>query len=223
MALSACSTKAKTRRTLVFMPLGGVHMTNFLNELTGVERIYAACALVGGLLFVIRTLMTLIGGFDSDGDFDLGDDIDVTDVSTESGTADSSFRALSIQGITAFFMMFGLVGLALSRQSGSGVAISTMGGAIAGIGTMWLISRIFKSMQKLQADGTLRYENAIGKDGSVYLTIPAEGSGQVSIAFQNKLRTCDAISADKVEIRTGERVTVVDVVNDNVLVVSKVS
>lgn len=199
-------------------------MTNFLAELTSVERIYAVCALVGGILFVIRTLMTLIGGFDSDGDFDIPDDVDVSDVAvTESGTADASFRALSIQGITAFFMMFGLVGLALSRQNNAGVAISTLGGAIAGIITVWLISKIFRSMLRLQSDGTLRYENAIGKDGSVYLTIPAEGTGQVSVAFQNKLRICAAISADKEEIRTGERVTVVDVVNGNVLVVSKIN
>ncbi|HHT26496.1 MAG TPA: hypothetical protein GXZ82_04525 [Firmicutes bacterium] len=199
-------------------------MTDFFATLTSVERIYAACALVGGLLFVIRTLMTLIGGFDSDGDIDLADDVDIGDLAdTESGTADTSFRALSIQGITAFFMMFGLVGLALSRQNNVGVTLSTLGGATAGIITMWLIGKIFRSMLRLQSDGTLRYENAIGKEGSVYLTIPAEGTGQVSVAFQNKLRTCNAVSADKAEIRTGERVTVIDVVNGNVLVVSKTS
>jgi membrane protein implicated in regulation of membrane protease activity len=199
-------------------------MTDFFATLTSVERIYAACALVGGLLFVIRTLMTLIGGFDSDGDIDLADDVDIGDLAdTESGTADTSFRALSIQGITAFFMMFGLVGLALSRQNNVGVTLSTLGGATAGIITMWLIGKIFRSMLRLQSDGTLRYENAIGQEGSVYLTIPAEGTGQVSVAFQNKLRTCNAVSADKAEIRTGERVTVIDVVNGNVLVVSKTS
>ncbi len=206
-------------------------MSDFFAELTAVERVYAACALAGGALFILRTIMTLIGGFGHDvgvhlpGDhFDMGGghaDMSAGHAADASGEADTSFRALSVQGITAFFMMFGLVGLALSRQSLAGAALSSIGGVAAGIATVWIIGRIFVGMQKLQSDGTLHYDNAIGQEGLVYLTVPAEGSGQVSIAIQQQMRTCQAVSANKTSIATGERVVVVDVINGNVLVVSK--
>jgi membrane-bound ClpP family serine protease len=187
----------------------------FLAELSSVERLFFACAVVGGTIFLVRTLMTLIGGF-ANGELDGADPSDI------SGEADASFRALSLQGITAFFMMFGLVGLALMRQSRMGTILAVLGGLLAGVMTVWIIGRIFSGMMKLHADGTLRYENAIGQEGTVYLTIPAQGKGQVSVPIQQQLRMCDAISADKEQIKTGERVIVVDV-NNNVLVVSKIS
>lgn len=199
-------------------------MGDFLAGYASAERLYVICALVGGILFLLRTLMNLISGFGHDAGFDIGTDhadLPIDHVPDASGDADTSFRALSIQGITAFFMMFGLVGLALSRQSNVAVAISSIGGVLAGIITVWVIGRIFINMQKLQSDGTLRYENAIGQEGSVYLTISEAGRGQVNVPIQEQMRLCQAVSADKKQIKTGERVIVVDVVDGNVLVVSK--
>ncbi|HHW09768.1 MAG TPA: hypothetical protein GXX29_07335 [Firmicutes bacterium] len=187
-------------------------MDAFLAGLNTTEKIFAASAIIGGIIFIVRMLMTLLGGFDHHD----GPDVDLD----SSGDADASFKALSIQGITAFFMMFGLVGLALSLQSGVGAAISVLGGVIAGFATVWVIGRIFVSMQKWQSEGTLRWENAIGQEGTVYLTIPANGTGQVSVAVQGQLRVGNAVSANHEVLKTGERVVVIDVVNGNVLVVS---
>lgn len=202
----------------------GALMGEFLADFTSAERLYVICALVGGVLFFVRTLMNLISGFGHDAGFDM--DADHGDFSMDhspdvSGEADTSFRALSIQGITAFFMMFGLVGLAMSRQSQLSATFSSLGGVLAGIITVWVIGRIFVNMQKLQSDGTLRYENAIGQEGSVYLTIPKVGYGQVNVPIQQHMRLCQAVAVDKSEIKTGERIIVVDVVDGNVLVVSK--
>lgn len=206
-------------------------MSDFWFQLSAAERVYAVCALAGGILFAIRTLLTLVSGFGHVVDMDItGGHFDVPAGHADlpgghapdtSGEADTSFRALSVQGITAFFMMFGLVGLALSRQNGTGVMTSALGGLVAGSATVWIIGKMFVSMQKLQSDGTLHWERAIGQEGLVYLTIPADGKGQVSISVQQQWRICEAVSAEKVSIPTGERVIVVDVVNENVLVVSR--
>jgi membrane protein implicated in regulation of membrane protease activity len=77
-------------------------------------------------------------------------------------------------------------------------------------------------MGKLQSEGTLDVWNALGKEGTVYLTIPPTGKGIVQINVQDTLRELSAVSKDKTEIKTGERIVVVDIVGGSTLVVSNV-
>lgn len=164
-------------------------------------------------MFLIRTVLLFVGG-DTEADVggDLGAGYDDTDV---------SFKLLSLQGLTAFFMMFGLVGLAMSRQSGLNEFWSVTGGFVAGTITMAIIGQIFVSMKKLQFDGTLNMANAVGEEGTVYLTIPADGTGKARIAIQEHLKVFDAVPANKEEIKTGEQIKVVKVISGNILVVEK--
>ena len=136
------------------------------------------------------------------------------------GDTDTSFRILSLQGITAFFMMFGLVGLAVSTGSQNSF-MAVLGGLASGLVAVWIISKIYSGMKKLQADGTLKFENAAGKEGTVYLTIPKGGTGQVRVSIQGSMRILDATSIDGKEIQTGENIRVEKVISGNILVVSK--
>ena len=142
--------------------------------------------------------MLLVGGgvdhgdihtdFGSDIHTDLGGDLHGDfDPHVEPDHADTyaSFKFLSLQGLTAFFMMFGLVGLALLKAEFA-VILTIFGGAIAGLFTVWIISIIFAQMRHLQSEGTLDIQNAIGEVGSVYLTIPANGPGQVQLSVQGQ-------------------------------------
>ena len=63
--------------------------------------------------------------------------------------------------------------------------------------------------------------NAIGQEGSIYLTIPAGGVGKVQVTVQDHLRIFSAVARKQGRIRTGERVTVVGVSSGNTLVVEK--
>lgn len=211
-------------------------MIDFITNLTIVEKVFFFCAVAGGAIFLIRFVLLLFGGFgdvdmetdaavdmDADiGDVDAGDaglDVDGAGGLDAGGTA--SFHLLSIQGVTGFFMMFGLVGLTMTRQSGFGDAISIAGATCAGFATMLIIAKVYSVMRLLQSSGTLNLRNAIGKEGTVYLTIPAEGTGKVRIVIQDGLKVFDAISSDKKEIKTDERITVMKIVGGNVLVVKK--
>ncbi len=189
-------------------------MMEFFASLTAMEKFYAACAGFGGALFVVRTIMMMVG---HSGEVDT--DIGQADMH---GDADASFKFLSIQSLTAFFMMFGLVALALSRQSRVGDLWAIIGGAAAGAATVWVIGRIFVGMKRLQADGTLQVENAIGQEGSVYLNIPPGKSGQVRVAVQGQLRVFDAISESNAPIITGDRIRVKKLSAGNILVVEKI-
>jgi len=184
-------------------------MAEFLNGLSPLEKFYFGCALFGGAMFIFQTLLMMIGINGSESHHGLGD-------------ADISFKFLSLQGLSAFFTMFGLVSLTLTRQHHTSHIISVGGGAAAGLFTTWVIGKIFVAMKRLQSDGTLDIEKAVGQEGTVYLNIHPDRSGQVQISIQNRLRHMDALSEDGIEIPTGSRVVVTKVLNGSTLSVRKV-
>ncbi|MDH5505609.1 MAG: hypothetical protein OEZ02_00130 [Anaerolineae bacterium] len=209
-----------------------------MDNLTWVEFLYLTSAIIGGVLFLLRAIMFFGAGEifsgDADGhiDGDIGGDFDGDfegdvhgdlhgHMDGDHGSTDYSFKFLSMQGLTAFFMMFGLVGMALV-QAGWQVIFTMLGGTAAGLFTVWVISRIFVGMKMLQSDGTVRMVNAIGQKGTVYLTIPASGTGQVRVAVQGALKIFDAVSANKKKIPTGENIQVIEVIANNILVVEKI-
>jgi hypothetical protein len=135
---------------------------------------------------------------------------------------DVSFKFISLQGLTAFFMMFGLAGLALSKSAQPDL-VSLGGGIIAGAFTVWVLSRIFIGAQKLQSEGTLNMQNAVGLEGTVYLRIPAGDIGKVNLVLQGALKEFNAVAADRQLIKTGERVRVLGLTAGETLVVERIS
>jgi membrane protein implicated in regulation of membrane protease activity len=181
-------------------------------DFNGLETFFLICAVIGGF-FVLLKLITQFAGGDSDSAIGVDSDID-----THHADSDIGFRLLSMHGLSAFFMMFGLVGLALYRQSQAGIIISMVGAVAAGSASVWVIGKIFQGAARLQSSGTLRTADAVNSTGSVYLTIPAGGTGRVSINFRNHLREFDAVEKNGAEITSGTPIRVVRV-NANVLVV----
>ena len=196
-------------------------MSEVLSNLNGLEILYLICATTGGLFFAFRMVLLFMGldhdGADGlDGDAGMGTDA----VDAHHADSDIGFKVLTIQGLTSFFMMFGLVGFALYREMGTGALISVIGATAAGSATVWVIGKLFTSMKKLQSSGTIDASSAVGAEGTVYLTIPAGGTGLVQVSFRNHFREYDAVSQNKEEIKTGERIRVTWV-NGSVLVVEK--
>jgi hypothetical protein len=204
--------------------------------MTTLEYIYLACAIAGAIIFGVRIVLMFVAGFggDTDMDLDVGTDsadfgdmemdldgadfdggieeLDLAEASADSDPANSdlSFRFLSVQGISSFIMMFGIVGLAIAKAPIHPV-FSLFAGIGAGLFTVWIISLIFVAATGLQSDGTMRMKSAVGVIGKVYLRIPAEDAGKVQVVVQGALRVLDAYSADGTSIPTGANVEVVDV------------
>lgn len=186
-------------------------MVEWFNSLPETEKVFVAAVFLGGALFAIRLVLGLFVGGD---DFTDGDD-----VPTGSNAALASFRILSLQGMSAFTIMFGLVGLALTRQEGTSGTVAVFGGFFAGFVTVWVIGRVFVGMGKLESDGTVRLSRAVGTVGTVDLTIPPDGTGKARITIQQRLRVYDAVSKHDTPLRTGDRIKVIDVMDGNILVV----
>ena len=185
-----------------------------LGDATGVELLFAASALVGGVLFVLYFFLLMIGGIATDV-FDglFGIDVDLG--------ADASFKALTFQGIMAFLMFFGLAGLYVLKSDG-GASMSVLAGTIAGGASMYSTGKLFELFVTLQQDGTTELSEAIGSKGQTYLRIPDDGGvGQVTVDVNGAQRTYNAKSEDDTGIGTGDFIEVVDVIGE-VLVVKRI-
>ncbi|MBS65846.1 MAG: hypothetical protein CMA93_05965 [Euryarchaeota archaeon] len=181
-------------------------------DATGLEMIFAASALVGGVLFLLWFALMMIGGVAADifegllgmeGVGDLG--------------ADASFKALTFQGLMAFLMFFGLAGLYTMKATDTSTIAIGVGGA-AGFASMWGTGKLFQLFITLQSDGTVEISEAVGANGTVYLRIPHDGAGQVQVNFGGSLRTMNAKSHDDAEIGNGEFIEVVDTMGDVLIV-----
>ena len=181
-----------------------------LGDVTGIDMLFAASALVGGILFVLYFFLLMIGGIATD-IFDglFGIDVDMG--------ADASFKALTFQGIMAFLMFFGLAGLYVTK-SGGGPSPAILAGAIAGGASMYFTGKLFELFVNLQQDGTVELSEAIGAKGQVYLRITDEGVGQVTVEVNEAQRTFNAKSEDGTGIATGDFIEVVDTIGEVIVV-----
>jgi len=194
-------------------------MLSFIDEMSGLELLFVTCAAFGTILFVIRLVLMFLGGDAETGDADGLDGADGADgVDTDFSDSDLSFKVLSLQGITAFFMMFGLVGWALVRQGNISALFSILGGTIAGLATVWVMKKIFQMAGALQSSGTIDLQNAVGQEGHVYLTIRPGQTGKVQLTVQGRLSVLNAMAEGNEEIKTGQRVRVVRISADTLVV-----
>lgn len=178
-----------------------------------VMKIYWLIAFPSTLIFVIQTILTVAGGdMDGDSDFDADHDVDV----------DPGFHIFTVKNIVAFFTIFSWAGIAMS-YAGFNIYLTGIIALAAGIAMMFIMAALFYGLSKLSESGTLKMENALGKTGTVYLTIAANKArkGKVQIKIQNSLRTLDAVTEDAEDIKTGSAVEVLDVESQNVLVVKR--
>ncbi len=172
----------------------------------GLEQLFLLGAIVGGLILFLRLILMIVGLDHHGADLHLD--------------SDAGFQALTIQGVSAFFTMFGVVGYMLHHGAAVGLVLALAGAIVAGLFSMWLIHRVFRAMLRLQSSGTVSLFAAVGSEGSVYLTVGKDG-GRVQINFANRLREFEAVSADGSTLPTGTPIRVQSV-TANTLVVAPV-
>jgi len=203
-------------------------MFEWFGQLSILDQVLFAFALIGSLLFVVQLLMMLIGGGEGDADAghagDVADapDADVVDSHMTHADSDAAFKVFSVQGTVAFFMMLGWVGLAAGRTFGLGTAASVGLGLAAGVIANLLMAKVFQGFKRMQSSGTMDLANAVGQEGAVYLSIKVDQPGKVQVTVQQHLKVFDAVTEDGAELPTGTRVRVVRVVQGNTMVVQKV-
>ena len=182
------------------------------------HSIYLYSAIVGCTFVGLQVILQVFGLFD---DVDAADgmdaDVDI-DVDAEHGHSSSAFFGiLSFKALCAFAGIFGLAGLMMLRGEAA-FQVRVLVACGAGVAAMFGVAWMMKSLSRLQASGTVRIRNAVGRIGKVYLRIPGsnDGVGKVTIDLQGRSMEF-AAATDGEEIATGARVTVVAVEGDETL------
>lgn len=195
-------------------------MLDFANawwdSLSLILRIFYGIAILSAVVLGLQMIATfLLGGTHSDvGDFSHADGLT---------HHDSGVGVLSIKSVTAFFTGFGWTAIGFIRMGLTMPLVMLFAGLI-GVGMMFLIYFVMRSLMKLSDSGTMDYINAVGQPGSVYVTIPpAKGpGGQVETMIQGRLVTAQAIQRGAEPLKPGTKVNVVEKIGTSTLLVEPV-
>ena len=120
-------------------------LLRFLSEFSGLQLFFLACAVGGGLLFVMRLILLVFtgGGDDLEPGMEAGESVDIA------GDSDTTFRFMSLQGIVGFVLIFGLMGLAMNVQLEASEPVSVVVALGAGAVTLIIVAWITFAMRKL--------------------------------------------------------------------------
>jgi hypothetical protein len=178
--------------------------------LSGPLKIFWVLAIPFSVFFILQLFATIFGHDHHDAH---GHDSHFED--------GAGFNVFTIKNLIAFFCIFGWVGIA-SVDSGVSTVLAFVFASLGGLVVMILMTTLVYYLAKASVDGTMKFKNAIGVAGEVYLTIPANrGSvGMVQLKVQGSMRTLEAITDDDKDIPTGKMIKVMKVMNNNLLVVT---
>ena len=119
-----------------------------------------------------------------------------------------------------FILGFGWSAILLQEKIHS-VPLLLIVSVIIGVALVAVVMYLFKWLSGMQQSGNINvYKSAVGCNGTVYLTIPAErgGEGKVQISINNAVREYDAVT-DGDALKTGTPIRVTEVINANTVLV----
>ena len=130
----------------------------------------------------------------------------------------SSLKLFTLQGIASFLFMMGISGMAFLTY-GFPVILAILFSAAIGIGTMYLIAYIFRASEKLDMDGSVKIESAIGCFGVVYLPFKNMDVGSVQVNVDGYMGEYDAMSIDGSTLNVGDKIEVKEIYGNIVKVI----
>lgn len=194
-------------------------ITTWWASLSLVMKILWGVTLAASLIFIIQSILTFIGADAGDSgidtDFDTGFDTEAADAAVEGGTNLYTFR-----NFVNFILGFGWSAILLQEKIHS-VPLLLIVSVIIGVALVAVVMYLFKWLSGMQQSGNINvYKSAVGCNGTVYLTIPAErgGEGKVQISINNAVREYDAVT-DGDALKTGTPIRVTEVINANTVLV----
>lgn len=178
--------------------------------------VYAAMALFGTLLFLVKLILTLFAGVDADADFD-------TDMDGGLEAHGGDFSLFSTLSVVSFLMGAGWMGLGCRLDWDMGGVASFF--CALGFGTflMFISSYALFQMRRMNVAGGYDVRHAVGTIGRVYLRIPpkGQGQGQVQVDVDGNQKVLPAVSQGE-GIESFQSVKIVDVLEGETLIVEPV-
>lgn len=196
--------------------------------------LFLICATIGGTILVCQFVLAVVGfGADVEVADDLPDDVphDIPhDLHSDASHAHEPdpelgdhavghgnfstwlFGMLSFKTITAALAFFGFAGCA-AQSAGMSTTAQVVIATLAGMAALYGVHSIMQLLFKLSQDNTIRLQHAVGKEGTVYLTIPASrrSTGKVQFKLQNRLVDYAALTDHDEPLKTGAKIRIVAV------------
>ena len=166
---------------------------------------FLACAVLGGGILLLQLIASVVGlGHDADHDLH------------GVHLAEEGLNLLSVRALSAGVAFFGVGGLAGMSTPLRALLAIPLGLVFGGAATL-AMGYLTRAILRLEHDGSLRAENAIGVSANVYLSIPAArtGLGKIHVHVQNRLVEYQAVTSHTEPLPTGARVLVVDIVDSD--------
>lgn len=186
-------------------------MGTWWGELSTVLKIYWGIAIPFSIFFLLQLVLSFMGA-------ESPDDVPDAEIEADHGFA---FQFLTLKNLVGFFTIFGWTGIACT-EAGYSQGLTLLLASLAGLMMVGLMAGLFYLMTRGGADGTMKMSHAIGQVGEIYLAIPPKRSamGKIQVNVDGSLRTLDAMTDDEQALATGQLAKVVEIVNQNILLVT---
>ena len=126
---------------------------------------------------------------------------------------------LGLFGVIALLFLFFVVFVIKQYKRCPSNRILVIYGKVGWTGMVWLLGLLLKMVYDLQSSGNINIKDAHGAEGSVYVSIPANGKrGQVRLVINGRQRMFNAVT-EGTPIDARSRVRVTRVNRDNTLTV----
>ena len=198
------------------------------NELTYLNQIFYGAAVFFSVFFVWQLIAALMGLSGDEGGADAGEAVEDATYDDFEGGAEAdaletsvSFQILSIRSILTFFTLF-CWGCALYLNRNMPVGTALTYSTIWGLAGMFSIAFIFYGLRRLTETGTKDLNTSIGKAGTVYLNIPADGSGEIRVTVSGVLSHVKARARGGKELKSGTPIRVIRRLNNTTVEVEPV-
>ena len=191
-------------------------------ELSLVMRILWGVTIAASLVFVVQSILTFIGA-DADTDFDT--DVDTSMDGAELSNIEGGSNLYTFRNFVNFILGFGWSTILLQDSIPSWPLLILVSVAV-GVALVAAVMYLFKWLASMQQSGNINLEKcAAGREGTVYLTIPAarSGKGKVQISINGAIREYDAVFEGESALKTGTPIRVVDVVDSNTVIVEEIN
>ncbi len=184
-----------------------------LNNLEPLLKTFWYVAIPASLIFVIQSILALVGAHASEGlDADF-------DTHTDGDSDGDGFHLFSFRNFINFLLGFSWTGISFYGIINSQfmlIALALLVGAIF----VWLFFIIISQLQRLAEDNSFQLIDTINKEAEVYLKIPAkkQGMGKILVSVKGAIHELEAATTG-VEIPSGTAVIVTEIDSNQLIIV----
>jgi hypothetical protein len=182
-------------------------------------EMYWTLAIAFSVIFAWQLLATLMGHFSGGEHVDMGsgggdvagghDVVGTHEGAIQGAESVASFKLLSVRSVTAFGLLFGWAGVLYMRDvPPPKTEMAILFSFAWGIAGMIVVSIIFYFLMRMAETGTQRLISAVGQRGTVYMDIPAGGTGQVKTVVTGTVSFVSARAVGGKALKAGAPVIV---------------